>query len=313
VLLAGPAFGQSAKVSILVDLDPARVDRSIQVESITADASGLLYIPDAVTGNILRIDPSSPKPVVVGRIPSRAGANLQTGANGLGFDARGDLYIAKASYGEVLRIRKDELNPDRPGVATTFATGTTGANGIAFDRHGYAFVTGTATGRIYRVSPGGEVTLVAELATLETVGADGVPVRGPGPNGVAVDASGTVHVTNTSLGEIWRIDVRPDGTVGTPALWVKSPLLQRIDGIAFDAMGTAWLASQRNAIITVSRNGEIREVAANGSDGPLQVPTGIVFVGAKAYVNNYDTVPAPNGNGKTSEGGIGSSIALIEP
>ena len=57
-----------ADVSVLVDLDPASVNRTVIVESITADRDGVLYLPDRVTGDILRIDPKSPKPIVVGRI-----------------------------------------------------------------------------------------------------------------------------------------------------------------------------------------------------------------------------------------------------
>ena len=58
-------------VSILIDLDPASTDRTVIVESITADRSGMLYLPDRVTGNILRVDPKSPKAVVVGHIEAR--------------------------------------------------------------------------------------------------------------------------------------------------------------------------------------------------------------------------------------------------
>ena len=57
--------------SILIDLDPASTDRTVIVESITADRSGMLYLPDRVTGNILRVDPKAPRPVVVGRIEAR--------------------------------------------------------------------------------------------------------------------------------------------------------------------------------------------------------------------------------------------------
>ena len=58
-------------VSILIDLDPASTERTVIVESITADRSGMLYLPDRVTGNILRVDPKSPKAVVVGKIEAR--------------------------------------------------------------------------------------------------------------------------------------------------------------------------------------------------------------------------------------------------
>jgi len=39
---------RSPAVSILVDLDPASVDRTVIVESITADKEGRLYLPDRV-------------------------------------------------------------------------------------------------------------------------------------------------------------------------------------------------------------------------------------------------------------------------
>lgn len=62
---------RSPTPSVLVGLDPERADRSVIVESITADRNGMLYLPDRVTGNILRVDPKSPKPIVVGRIEAR--------------------------------------------------------------------------------------------------------------------------------------------------------------------------------------------------------------------------------------------------
>src|SRR5437867_9809614 len=130
--------GPSAKVSILVDLDPASADRTVIVESITADKAGRLYLPDRVTGNILRVDPMSPKPVVVGRIEPREIKGKKTNADpsGLAFNAQGDLFIAVGPYSEVVRIRGADLNPQKPGIAQTFATGAEGANGIVFDKQG---------------------------------------------------------------------------------------------------------------------------------------------------------------------------------
>lgn len=74
-----------SKPSILVDLDPASVDRTVIVESITADRNGMLYLPDRVTGNILRVDPKSPNPTVVGRIEAREikGKKVLLNASGL--------------------------------------------------------------------------------------------------------------------------------------------------------------------------------------------------------------------------------------
>src|SRR5438093_12349626 len=102
---------RSPAVSILVDLDPASVDRTVIVESITADKEGRLYLPDRVTGNILRVDPKSPKPVVVARIEGREikGKKVNADASGLAFNQQGDLFIAVGPFSEVVRIRTAEL------------------------------------------------------------------------------------------------------------------------------------------------------------------------------------------------------------
>src|SRR6266576_369122 len=139
--------------SILVDLDPASVDRAVIVESITSDKNGRLYLADRVTGNILRVDPKSPTPVVVGGIEAREikGKKVAADPSGIAFNQQGDLFVAVAPYSEVVRIRGADLNPAKPGLAQTFATDTAGANGVAFDRQGDLFVSGGASGRVYRI------------------------------------------------------------------------------------------------------------------------------------------------------------------
>jgi hypothetical protein len=126
------------KTSILVDLDPASADRTVIVESITANKQGGLYLPDRVTGNILRVDPKEPKAVVVGRIESREikGQKVNADPSGVAFNQQGDLFIAVGPFSEIVRIRAADLDPQKPGVAQTFATGTSAANGITFDRSG---------------------------------------------------------------------------------------------------------------------------------------------------------------------------------
>src|SRR6266542_4881307 len=81
---------RSQAVSILVDLDPASADRTVIVESITADKEGRLYLPDRVTGNILRVDTKAPKSVVVGRIEAREikGKKVNADPSGIAFSPR---------------------------------------------------------------------------------------------------------------------------------------------------------------------------------------------------------------------------------
>ena len=121
-------------------------------------------------------------PVLVGRIAPRAD---------------------HSGFNEVLRIRKANLDPNRPGTAETFATDTENANGIVIDRNGNLFVSGPVPGNIHLVRP---------------------------------------------IGGRAEVAFHRDG--------FRSPSHQR---------------------------GEIREVSSNGSSGPLEAPTAIVFVGGKAY------------------------------
>ena len=64
-------------------------------------------VPDRVTGNILRVDPKSPKPVVVGRIEARevSGKKINADASGLAFNSQGDLFIGVGPFSEVVRVR----------------------------------------------------------------------------------------------------------------------------------------------------------------------------------------------------------------
>ena len=155
---AGLQMGSPA-VSILVDLDPASTDRTVIIENITADISGVLYTSDRVTGNVLRVDPKSPKPVVVAKIESRMvdGKKVDASPGGIAFDTKGDLYLAAGPFSEVVRIKAADLNAAKPGIAQTFATGVPGANGIAFDKLGVLFVSGGASGIVYSVGANGGV------------------------------------------------------------------------------------------------------------------------------------------------------------
>jgi len=297
----------------------ASPDRTVIVESITADRNGMLYLPDRVTGNILRVDPRSPKAVVVGRIQPRdvQGKKINPDPGGIAFNAAGDLFVAVGPFAEVVRFRAGDLDPARPGSAQTFATGTPGANGIAFDRQGNLFVSGGASGIIYRVGPGGGAAqTAAQIERSTRTLPDGKTQQAIVANGIEFDANGVLHVADTSRGAIWKVVIGADGKGGTPQLLVQASLLEGADGIAFDRRGNVWVAANElNAIVLVTPVGMLRQIARNASQGPLEFPSALVFVGDVAYVANFDVPRRDNmdANGKTALDGIGASIARIVP
>ena len=304
--------------SILVDLDPLSTDRTVIIENITADRAGRLYTADRVTGNILRVDPKSPQAVVVGKIESRTAADgkkVDPLPGGIAFDANGDLYFAAAPFGEVVRIKAADLNAAKPGVAQTFATGVPGANGMAFDSRGILYVSGGASGLVYNVGPNGGVAQAAaqidkNVRSLPNSTATQAIVA----NGLKFDAAGVLHVADTSRGAVWKVVIGADGKGGKPALLAQSPLLEGADDMAFSSSGDLWVAAnEQNAIVAVSPAGVVKTIAKNGSQGPLEFPAALVFVGNTAYVANFDVPRRDNldATGATAKDGVGASIAQI--
>ena len=314
------AASLAPKVSILIDLDPGSAAQTVIVESIAADNKGMLYVCDRVSGKVWRIDPKNPKLVVVGKVEEREidGKKIKADASGVVFNQEGDFFIASGPFKEVLRIRSRELDPDKPGVAQTFATGTEGANGVAFDRGGNLYVSGGRNGTIFRTGrEGGKAQAVAQIANFTRTLPDGKTQQAITANGLVFDAQGTtLYVADTARGAIWKIAVGRDGRTEQPTLLTQSPLLEGADGPAFDSHGNLWVAAnERNAVVMVTADGKVLDVTKNGSKGPLEFPTAVVFVDDIAYVSNFDTPRRDNlaADGLTSLDGIGASIVRIVP
>jgi sugar lactone lactonase YvrE len=309
----------AAKVSVLIDLDPASAAQTVIVESLATDPKGMLYACDRVSGNVWRIDPRNPKLIVVGKVQEREidGKKVPANVSGIVFNQAGDLYLTAGGFNEVLRIRGRNLDPKEPGVAQTFATETEGANGIAFDKNNNLYVSGGRNGRIYRTgAEGGRAEIFSQIALHTRKLPDGKTEQAVTANGIVFDKQGTtLYITDTARGAIWKLGIA-DGRAGQPALLSQSALLEGADGPAFDPQGNLWAAAnERNAVVMVQPDGRVFDIQKNESKGPLEFPTSVVFIDANAYVSNFDTPRRDNlaADGKTSIDGIGASIVKIEP
>jgi hypothetical protein len=128
-------------------------------------------------------------------------------------------------------------------------------------------------------------------------------------NGLAFDVNGILYISDTARGAIWKTTIGADGSVGKPTLLAQSSLLEGADGLDFDRSGRLWVtANERNAILTLASDGKVQEIAKNGSQGPLEFPSAIVFVGGRGYISNFDTPRRDNmdANGTTARDGIGA-------
>jgi gluconolactonase len=188
---------------------------------------------------------------------------------GVTVDKRGTIFLTLAPLGKLVAV-------DRDGSQRTVATLPTGegpsALGLAVDAPGNVYVAVTtgdpATTGVYRVARNGSTTRLPGTGAIAF------------PNALAFDKHGTLYVTDTTAGAVWRI---PRG--GPAELWLQHPLLEGdgssplpfplgANGIAYRG-GVVYVANTELGRIVAIR------IGADGSPGsPQVIAQGPALVGA---------------------------------
>ena len=141
----------------------------------------------------------------------------------------------------------------------------------------FLYATGTAdlTG-IYRLRPGGTPQRIAPL-----------PANGL-PNGLVLDASaGTLYVTDSVLGTIWRVPVAG----GTPVAWSTAPELAAAGFLGANGLkvhdGAVWATNlDKGTIVRIP-------ILADGTAGPVQTrATGLAGIDDFAFTGHGDQILA---------------------
>jgi sugar lactone lactonase YvrE len=197
--------------------------------------------------------------------------------------ANGDIFVADTLNNTIRKVTPN-------GIVTTIAgsPGTVGSadgvgsvarfnspNGLAVDTAGYVFVADTWNHSIRKISPTGVVTTLAGSGARGNGFADGTgtSARFNFPEGVAVDANGSVYVADTRNNTIRK--VTPDGVVTT--FVGAQGLIGLIDGagsqarffspsgLAADESGNVYVADSNNsAIRKITPSGVVTTLAGDG-------------------------------------------------
>jgi sugar lactone lactonase YvrE len=296
----------TAATRILVEIG----DSASRIEGIAAHA-GQLYVTDWKDGSVYRIDPAAdaPSAVKVGAVPTKPGDAIL----GLATNATGDLFVAVPGSGIVYRIAAARLGArdfDAAKDATAFATGAAGANGLAFDATGHLWISGGDQGALYHVGPqGGAATVFAK--DYAAVGSDTtMPVRAYVVNGAAFDSQGFIYTANTGTGEITRLEIKPDYTLGAVTRVVQDDRLIGADGLRMAPGDTLWVtANFRNTLAKVAPGGAVTIVAQDAmAGGALRFPAEFVLLGGSVYVANLN-FPIGSNAGSAP----GATVAAVEP
>ncbi|MGO4885376.1 MAG: SMP-30/gluconolactonase/LRE family protein [Bryobacteraceae bacterium] len=182
--------------------------------------------------------------------------NPQTQLNeGLTIDKEGNIYVGFYNTGEIWKLTPS----GKHGIfATLDVTSTNGGGlvGLALDDEGSLYVCdgsgNAATNGIWKVDKNGNARM---LAATDPAGF---------PNGIAIDQAGNLFVTDSYLGEIWKIT--PSGEA---QVWVQSPLLLPVyaygaNGAEFDRGALYVSNTDKGLIVRIP-------VEQDGSAGPPEV------------------------------------------
>jgi sugar lactone lactonase YvrE len=264
---------------------------------ITLNAStGNMYVADYNNNEIREVTSAGVVTLLAGSSGGGSGRTNATGTSarfngpwGVIFDpVSGAMYVSDYNNNEIRKVTT-------AGVVTLFAGSATGASGltnatgssarfngptnIAVDASGNVYVADQNNNEIRKITPAGVVTLFAGDAGGASGSADGTGSAATfnAPNGITVDASGNVYVSDSGNNNIRMIT--PAGVVTTIAG----------DGTAnyTDGLGTAAEfnyptglhvdPSSGNIFVTDNGNNVIREIVATGYTISGALPAGLSF------------------------------------
>lgn len=276
---------------------------------IAVDAAGAVYGADVITHRISRI-------TAAGAVTVYAGADAAGFADGaaatarfrapsaLAIDRAGGLYVADSGNHRIRRVtRAGEVSTvagagvpglvDGPAATAQFQR----PSGVAVGEDGTISVADTDNQRIRLITPTGEVRTLAGAGRSASGHGTVWPRRGGGnvhgfadgpahaaqfaaPQGIAVDASGTLVIADTGNHCIRTIG--PDGHVRTLAGTGERGLadgptavtrFQRPSGVAVDAAGTIDVADTDNhRICRLAADGQVATLAGDGREGDADGP-----------------------------------------
>jgi len=243
---------------------------------------------------------------------------------------------AGVGYGSVITFKTSATGADTTVTVSTLAGNSTGAltngtgtnasfnnpQGVAVDAQGNIYVADASNHVIRKVTPAGVTTTFAGSGVIGFAAGTTATAQFYSPQGVAVDASNNVYVTDQGNNAVYKISgstvtiLAGDGTVGTSNGTGSAARFNAPQGIAADAQGNVYVADRSNnrirkitsagVVTTFAGSGSQGSTNATGTDASFYRPTGIAI---DANNNLYVADQANNMVRKITAAGVVSTVA----
>lgn len=247
-----------------------------QPTGICVDAAGNIYIADAGSHVIRKIDPASNVTTfagsgVVGNMDGMGTAASFDTPEGIAIDAAGNLYVTDSKSGLIRVISPAGAVTTLAGTAYYTANDVGSGLGVSFDKpygiavdsHGNLFVADAGGNKIRKVTPAGLVYTVAGSVQGYADG-PGTTALFYAPAGITIDASDNLYVADTYNNRIRKI---------TPQAFVTTIAGNSQPGL-FDGVGTnanfnqpynLTIDKNGNIYVADTQNQDIRKIDVNSS------------------------------------------------
>ncbi|RAK70036.1 NHL repeat-containing protein [Hymenobacter edaphi] len=283
-------------------------------EGAAVDGQGNVYVADPGNARIRKITPA-------GMVSTLAGTGTAGTLNGalttarfvgpvdVAIDSQNNLYVADGNC--IRRIAGNTVSTYAGAEASGYAEGSATAarfssvNGVTVDARGVLYVSDYSNYRIRKIMPDGTVSTLAGTGQRGYADGAGSTAQFAGPEGLAVDAQGTVYVADFAGYRIRKIT--PEGTVSTLAGTGQrgsndgagsTAQFAGPTGITLDAQGNLYVADIGNHCIRkVTPAGDVSTLAgtrvSGATDGPVgtaqfDLPAGMTSAGdGTLYVTEF--------------------------
>lgn len=251
-------------------------------EGVGLDSAGNVFVADQSNNRIRKVTAG-------GVVTTLAGSGTGSFADGTGVaasfklpvsvavDPMGNIFVSDGGNNRIRKVTSAGLVTTHAGSGTAaFADGTgvaasfSGPYGLALDSAGALFVADQSNHRIRKITAAGVVTTLAGSGTATFADGTGAAASFSFPAGVAVDAAGTVYVSDggnhrirrvTSSGVVTTLAGTGTATFGDGACATAS--FRNPGGLLIDAGGSLYVAD--------GGNNRIRKVNPTTGRGELVV------------------------------------------